>query len=240
MIAMQIVVFIIGLGLVISTIYSAVETFVLPRGAPNLIVRLVTVGVRRIFELRLRFLRTYEKRDRLMALFAPAALLILLPVWLSLILIGYMSMFWALGMVSWYEAFRLSGSSLLTLGFAHIDTPIYTLLEFSEATIGLILLTLLIAYLPTMYSAFSRRETAVTLLEVRAGDPPSAVELLKRFQRIHGLEALSDQWHAWEVWFADIEESHTSLAMLVFFRSPRSSHSWIIAAGTIKMRLRLH
>lgn len=144
-----------------------------------------------------------------------------------------MCMFWALGEVTWYEAFRLSGSSLLTLGFAHTDIPIYTLLEFSEATIGLILLTLLIAYLPTMYSAFSRRETAVTLLEVRAGDPPSAVELLKRYQRIHGLEALSDQWHTWEVWFADVEESHTSLAMLVYFRSPRTNHSWITAAGTM-------
>ena len=95
------------------------------------------------------------------------------------------------------------------------------------------MVALLIAYLPTMYAAFSRREAAVTLLEVRAGNPPSAAEMIQRYHRIHGLDALSEQWRAWEVWFADIEESHTSLPALVFFRSPQSNHSWITAAGTI-------
>jgi hypothetical protein len=84
-----------------------------------------------------------------------------------------------------------------------------------------------------MYSAFSRRESAVTLLEVRAGNPPSAVEMLLRFYRIHGLDRLEEQWRLWETWFADIQESHTSLPALVFFRSPLPQHSWVNAAGTI-------
>jgi hypothetical protein len=95
------------------------------------------------------------------------------------------------------------------------------------------LAALLVSYLPTIYAAFSRRETAVTLLEVRAGAPPSAVEMLKRYNRIHGLDQLRDQWRTWETWFADIEESHTSLAALVFFRSPQPDHSWITAAGAV-------
>jgi hypothetical protein len=108
-----------------------------------------------------------------------------------------------------------------------------TILEFSEATIGLILVALLIAYLPTMYAAFSRRETAVTMLEVRADNPPSAVEMILRFHRIHGLDQLGEQWKAWEIWFADIEESHTSLPALVFFRSPRADRTWVTAAGAV-------
>jgi hypothetical protein len=106
-------------------------------------------------------------------------------------------------------------------------------IEFSEAALGLILIALLIAYLPTMYSAFSRRELAVTLLEVRAGHPPSAVTLLTRFQRLGSLTELHDMWATWEVWFADLEETHTSLAALNYFRSPRSGRSWVTAAGII-------
>jgi hypothetical protein len=84
-----------------------------------------------------------------------------------------------------------------------------------------------------MYAAFSRREEAVNLLEVRAGSPPSAVEMILRYNRIHGLAKLADYWKAWEVWFADLEESHTVLPALVFFRSPRPENSWITAAGTV-------
>jgi hypothetical protein len=71
------------------------------------------------------------------------------------------------------------------------------------------------------------------MLEVRAGSPPSAVELIKRHQRIHGLDRMHDLFAAWEVWFADVAESHTSLAALVFFRSPKPEHSWVTAAGAV-------
>ena len=63
-----------------------------------------------------------------------------------------------------------------------------------------------------MYAAFARREAAVSLLEVRAGAPPTAVEMIERYYRIHGLDRLREQWVTWEMWFTDIEESHTSLA----------------------------
>jgi hypothetical protein len=122
---------------------------------------------------------------------------------------------------------------LLTLGFVQADGLLNSILMFSEAAIGLIVVALLIAYLPTIYSAFQRREALVTMLEVRAGSPPSVVEMLARYFRIHGLERLGVMWERWEAWFADIEESHTSLSALVYFRSPDPNRSWVTAAGVV-------
>jgi hypothetical protein len=233
MIVLRVIFFALGGAAVLGTLLSVVETFVLPRGAPNQFARFVFVGVRRVLDLWAARAQTYLERDRIMAFYAPVSLMLLLPSWYGSVLIGYAAMFWGLRAGSWYAAFRLSGSSLLTLGFATADGWPELVLMVSEATVGLLLVALLIAYLPTMYAAFSRREAAVTLLEVRAGNPPSAVEMLKRFSRLHGFDRLTEQWQMWETWFADIEESHTSLAPLVFFRSPRPEHSWVTAAGAV-------
>ncbi len=225
--------FLVGLAIAAATLFSAIETFVLPRSANDPLTRAVFVVTRFFFLLRVRRARSYAERDRVMALFAPISLLILPPVWLVLVLLGFMSMHWAAGAGTWRDAFETSGSSLLTLGFARAGDLAQQILAFSEATIGLVLIALLIAYLPTMYSAFSRRELVVTLLDVRAGSPPFALEMIERYHRIHGLDQLSLQWPEWETWFADIEESHSSLAALVFFRSPVPEHSWVTAAGAI-------
>ncbi len=226
-------VFIFGFILVVLTISSALSTFVLPRAARSQLNRIVFGIMRRIFEFILKFTRTYEQRDQIMAYYSPLSLIMLVPVWYALILAGYGGMYWSMGVGDWFTDIRYSGSSLLTLGFAASENPYVTVLSFSEALIGLILVALLMAYLPTMYAAFSRREQAVNMLEVRAGNPPSALEMLLRFNRIHGLDKLGDYWKTWEAWFADIEESHTTLPALVFFRSPRSDNSWITSAGAI-------
>jgi hypothetical protein len=232
-ILIKILVFIIGLAIVVMTIFSALSTFVLTRAARSQLNRIVFGIMRRIFEFILKFFHDYEQRDQIMAYYSPISLIMLVPAWYALIMSGYAAMYWSLGVGDWFADFRYSGSSLLTLGFATSDIPIVTILSFSEALIGLILVALLMAYLPTMYAAFSRREQAVSMLEVRAGNPPSALEMLLRFNRIHGLDKLSDYWKTWEAWFADIEESHTTLPALVFFRSPRSDNSWITASGAI-------
>lgn len=232
-IALKIVLFLLGFLLVWISIGSALKTFVVPRAATDPIVRPWFRLLRRLFELRLRSVDSYEARDRIMAFYAPIALVSLLPIWLALVAVGFMAMYWATGIESGFEDFVLSGSSLLTLGFARGQTMTHDILAFIEATLGLILVALLISYLPTMYGAFSRREVAVSQLAVRAGTPPSATEFILRAQRIGALTNLRDFWLQWETWFSEIEESHTSLAALVFFRSPQPQHSWITAAGTV-------
>src|SRR4051812_6400274 len=229
----RIVAFAAGIAIVIGTFLSAVRTFVLPRSSPTILTRVIFLTVRDLFSIAEKRASSYEQRDRLLALYAPLSLLMMPPVWLICVLVGFMAMFWAVGDRSWYQALRVSGSSLLTLGFVPLDRLADVLLGYTEATLGLILVALLIAYLPSMYSAFQKRETAVTLLEVRAGTPPSAIELFQRFQRLGRLEKLGELWISWEIWFAELEESHTSLPALAFFRSPRPSRSWITAAGTV-------
>jgi hypothetical protein len=226
-------VFLLGLAIVIVTLSSVVSTFVLPRAARSQLNRIVFGLLRRLIDFILHFVKTYRRRDTIMAYYAPVGLLLLLPTWYVLILTGYAAMYWALGAGDLFAVFRLSGSSLFTLGFDISKTPTVTVFAFSEAMLGLMLVGLLVGYLPTMYSAFARREQAVNLLEVRAGSPPSALEMLLRFNRIHGLDKLADYWRTWEAWFADVEESHTTLSALIFFRSPRAENSWVTASGTV-------
>lgn len=225
--------FVLGLFTVILTLSSAVSTIVLPRAARSQLNRLVFGILRRLINFILHFAKTYGRRDAIMAYYAPIGLMLLVPTWYVLIALGFSAMYWSLGVGDILTVFRLSGSSLFTLGFAAADTLWVSILVFIEAMLGLIMVALLISYLPAMYSAFSRREQVVNMLEVRAGSPPSALEMLLRFHRNHGLDKLSDYWKIWEAWFADIEESHTTLPALVFFRSPRPENSWTTAAGAV-------
>ena len=101
------------------------------------------------------------------------------------------------------------------------------------ASFGLGLVALLIAYLPTIYSSFSRREVLVAYLNSRAGTPPSAIDLLRRAHLIDRLHDLDDLWDRYQLWFAELEETHTSQPLLNFFRSPSADRSWVTAAGTI-------
>ncbi len=225
--------FIAGVLLVARVLLSALRTFVLPRASNDRIAKLVFHLTRRSFDLVAGPGKPYVTRDRLMAYFGPVSLIVLPGAWLLIVMAGYTLLFWAIGVGPLYEAFAASGSSLLTLGFDRPSAPGADILAFSEAVIGLGLVALLISYLPTIYSAFSRRELLVSLLEVRADSPPSPLVLITRFHRLRGLDELGEMWQRWEQWFADVEETHTSLTVLVHYRSQQADHSWVNAAGAM-------
>jgi hypothetical protein len=222
-----------GVYLVLATLLAAIRTFVLPRSARTLLTQVIFGLSYQLFRGLTRRAKSFERVDSIMALYSPVTLLIVPLVLLGLILIGFTFIYWGLGPYNFADSLRISGSSLLTLGFFTYQDTGYLIIEFFEAAIGMILIALLISYLPTMYSGFTRRETLVTLLEVRAGSPPSPVDMITRAHRVRGLDDLQDVWTAWEVWFAELEESHTSLAPLVFFRSPHRDRSWVTAAGAV-------
>ncbi len=233
MLVVDVVLFVAGAGLVAWTLLSAIRTVILPRSAQSLIGAAVFRSIRYPLRWVARDQASFARKDRVMALYGPIALVALPGVWLTLVVAGYTLLFFATGDSGLSESFHLSGSSITTLGFAPADTLIERILAFTEAGWGLFLVALMITYLPSLYQAFARRETMVAILEVRAGNPPTATEFIERHHRIGWLDALESTWLEWERWFAEIEESHTSFPALVFFRSPDPSRHWLTAAGTI-------
>lgn len=221
-----------GASVVLWVLLSAIRTVVLPRGDPVMLSRAVLLAVRRLFDLWARQASSYEDRDRRMAMYAPVALVLQPGTWVALTILGFTGIYWGLGSdlgVAW----RMSGSSLLTLGFVQPRGAPSEAAVFVQATLGLGLIALMISYLPSIYSAFQRRELLVAKLATRAGDPPTATEMIIRHHRLARLDALDEIWDQFETWFADIEETHTSQPALVFFRSISHERSWITSAGVV-------
>jgi hypothetical protein len=224
---------IVGVAIIVVVLDAAIRTFVLPRGVTVTYTRLVSRSSSAVFRLITKRIDDYQTIDRVQALYGPVTLLLLPAVWLFSVFVGFALLYDAVRDVSLRNAILYSGSALFTLGFATPHDLPSSAMTFIEASLGLALLALLIAYLPTMYGTFSRRETAVSRLSVRAGTPPSAVELLERAGRAHFLDALEDLFREWEVWFVEIAETHTTFGMLSFFRSPNPNRSWVTAGGAV-------
>jgi hypothetical protein len=223
-----------GGWLVIITVSAAIRSFVLPRNETVRLNAFVFGGVRAIFDFVARRASTFARRDRILAHYAPVGLVALPIGWLGLIALGYTAIYWALGVKGGIgKCYELSGSSLLTLGTTPGQGILLNAFTYSEATLGLLLLTLLISYLPTIYQAFSRREVVVAQIELRAGVPAVASGLLKWLGHDGDYKNDDEQWLAWEQWFVEIDESHTSLPVLAFFRSPQAGRSWVTAAGLV-------
>ncbi|RZK44303.1 MAG: hypothetical protein EOO59_22035, partial [Hymenobacter sp.] len=222
-----------GIWLVITTVSGAIRSFVLPRSESVRLNAFVFGGVRALFNFGARRANNYARRDRILAHYAPVALVALPIGWLALVGIGYTGIYWALGVDGFEKSYELSGSSLLTLGTTSEGGLIINVFSYSEATLGLLLLTLLISYLPTIYQAFSRREIVVAQVELRAGIPVSAAGLLVWLGHDHDFLNDDAQWLDWEKWLVEIDESHTSLPVLAFFRSPQGGRSWVMTAGFI-------
>jgi hypothetical protein len=229
---LQVLAALLGVAVIARTVLSAVRTFVVPRGDNDALSRVFFIATRGVFNLLARPSRPYAQRDRIMAYYGPISLMLLPAFWLVLLVLGFGAIYWALGMPLTL-ALEVSGSSLLTLGFFRPEVAYADIVSFVEAALGLALVALLISYLPTIYASFSRRELQVSLLEVRADSPPSPLVMITRMDRLHGLGALHPMWEQWERWFAEVEETHSSLPVLVFYRSQQPSQSWVNAAGAI-------
>lgn len=219
--------FVVGIFLVVTAGSSVIRTLIVPRSLPSVLSRLVARYTAHSFAFLARRFETYESRDRVLAYQAPSFLLLLLSVWIVLFLIGYGLMLWPL-VHDLPQALLESGSSLFTLGFASTHETAPTAIHFASAATGLVVVALLVGYLPTLYSAFNRRETVVTMLQSRAGAPAWGPELLLRYRMVNLIDQLPDLYSEWERWAADVAESHTNYPVLIFFRSPHPLRSWVL------------
>jgi hypothetical protein len=94
---------------------------------------------------------------------------------------------------------------------------------------GFAFLGVVIGYLPVIYNSFAAREIEISLLDARAGSPPSAAEFLSRLGCCPEQTVLDEIFRDWERWCADLLSSHISYPVLVFFRSQHSNQSWLSA-----------
>ncbi len=171
---------------------------------------------------------------------APTFLAALLATWLVLLFTGFALMIWPFTSNSLPNALRASGSSLFTLGFAAPTAPAPLVIVFIAAASGLVTVALQIAYLPSLYAAFNRRETSVTMLDALAGSPAWGPELLARQAVINNIAYLPRLYDRWTEWAADISESHATYRTLVYFRSPEQGRSWLIALVAVLDAAALH
>src|SRR6201998_4182538 len=215
--------FAVGLVVVMVTLSSVVGTLVVPRAINSRISRAVDRCLDVAFLLLVRAVRSFERRDRILAWQSPLSLLIRLAVWLGLLVVGFALLLLPSLDGSLGRAFSDSGSSMFTLGYAPPVGSGSTTLEYLAAFTGLVVIGLQVGYLPTLYSAFNRRETEVTLLGSRAGVPAWGAEILARTRWGIGDDGdvpvlLDDLFTRWERWAAEVAESHTTYLTLTRLR----------------------
>ena len=222
----------VGALLVVITGTSVIGTLIVPRPVASKLTRQIDRGVNAGFILITKHINEYRIRDRVESTHAATLLLCQLVVWLGLFFVGFSLIFWPLVTGGITAAFHTAGPALWEIGNDRArGAGEQTILDVASIT-GIITVTLQIAYLPTLYSAFNRRETDVALLNARAGVPSWGPELLARTHYALGtgvstLDTLPDLYDTWERWAADVAESHTTYLPLVRFRSPQGLSSWV-------------
>ncbi len=225
--------FAIGLFLVLVDGISVVGTLIVPRSAGGRLMVWVDRLVHALFELLTAPIADYRRRDRVLAAEAATLLVCQLLAWLAVGFLGFSLMLWPF-VPSFTDALDTAGPALWFIGDSTVHGWGERLIQYAAAFFGLVTVTLQIAYLPTLYSAFNRRETDVALLNARAGVPSWGPELLARTHYALGsgestIGTLPELYEQWERWAADIAESHTTYLPLVRFRSPRALSSWVTA-----------
>ncbi|TMC87233.1 MAG: two pore domain potassium channel family protein [Chloroflexi bacterium] len=242
---MRILAVIFGIVVILLVAQDAFETIILPRRVARRfrLVRLITFVIQLGWKSLGYVTRAGARRESILSYLGPLSLLALFGFWAVLFVFGFALLLWGLALplnapdkvISFTTYLYLSGTTFFTLGLGDI-TPlpgVARLLVVSEVALGFIFLALVISYVPIIYQAFSRRELRISLLDSRAGSPATAAELLRRNHAGKNVEELRLLLRDWEVWCADILESHLSYPILAYYRSQHDQQSWVEALTVI-------
>lgn len=236
--------FALGVVVIIATAISVIGTLVVPRGYDSRISRVSDRAVDIAFQVITRPIRNFMRRDAILAWQSPISLLVRLALWIGLLLVGYALVLTPVVPDSVPQAFAEAGSSMFTLGYAPPTNNGSSALDYVAAYTGLVVVGLQVGYLPTLYAAFNRRETLVTLLVSRAGTPAWGPEILARTRwGIYDgdpVAVLRELFGAWQKWAAEVAESHTTYLTLVRLRSPRPLSHWLTALLSVMDAAALH
>ncbi len=236
---------IVGGVLILLVLWDAFETIILPRRVTRRI-RLTRLFYRYtwiVYSGLVTGLFSGKRREAVFSFYGPLSLLALVGLWALGLMIGFACLHWAGGSAlntpdsqqGFLIDLYLSGTTFFTLGLGDVvpRTTLSRFLVVLEAGIGFAFLALIIGYVPPLNQAFSRREVSISLLDARAGSPPTAAEMLLRHRDVHGMEALQELLHEWELWSAEFLEIHLSYPVLAYFRSQHDNQSWLAALATI-------
>lgn len=230
----------VGLFMIGATFVDTFCTILLPRT-----VRRSSRITSKYFRITWRYFSRFSAKSKtphsVNAVFGPLSLLGLFLVWTVLLILGFALVFHgslaasASGPLSFGDSLYFSGVTFFTLGFGDITlaTPVGKFLSVAEAGTGFAFLAVVISYLPVIYGSFSRRELLITLMDARAGSPPSGGEMVRRFAVEGDLDGLADWLARWETWAGEFLESHLSYPALVFYRSQHWDTSWLTAITAV-------
>ena len=230
-----------GIAVVLLTVANVLFTMVLPRRPRgidrstlviNRLALLVTGWVARIA-------RSYEGKDAILASAGSVALVAQLASWAVGLGVGF-GLIVAATRHGLAEGLLQAVTALFTVGAVHAGGAPERAPDVAVGAIWVVIVALQIAYLPTLYGAFSRRESLVALLESRAGLPAWGPEVLLRHQLVGIVDTLPDLYGAWEEWAADVAESHTTYPVLLLFRSPEPWYSWVVGLLAVLDAAALH
>ena len=235
-----------GLALAIIILVDAFEAIILPRRVTRKIrvTRLFFRTTWAFWKFVVGKISSRKTREALLGGYGPCSLLLLIAVWALGLVLSFGMMQYAAGSAidvhePGHSGFAmdvyLSATTFFTLGLGDAvpRVPLARFLLAAEAGLGYGFLAVIVGYLPFIYSSFSRREVNISLLDARAGTPPTAGELLRRYSYAEGQEALRDLLAEWELWCAELMESHLSYPVLAYFRSQHDNQSWIASLTAI-------
>ena len=238
---MRIVVGVLGGVLVVLMLFEIFLSFLLPRRVkrdPQLARRVAQLAWRPWRALARRF--PDQTADTLLGMYGPFGLLLDLAIWVAGLMLGYACLQWGGGShvgahAGFAEDLSFSAATLVSSGTAGLAAQgvFARVVQVLDAGTGLAVLGIVIGYLPSLYQAFSRRETTVSQLDARAGSPPSAGQLVARSTATGGWQALNEYLRGWETWSAELMETHLSYPILAFFRSQHVNQNWLSALCTI-------
>jgi len=234
-----------GVAIFLIVIWDAFEAIILPRRVTRRfrLTRLFYKTTWTTWRFVTSLIPSRKTRETLLGFFGPISLLVLLGVWAVGLVFGFGLMQYGAGSAvvmtgakpGFVTDLYLSGTTFFTLGLGDVvpHSPLARVLVVTESGFGFGFLAAVIGYLPFIYGSFSKREVNISLLDSRAGTPPTAGELLRRHAYPGGSEALRHLLKDWELWAAELMESHLSYPVLAFFRSQHDNQSWIAALTAI-------
>ena len=239
-----------GVVIIWVVLLDAFETVVLPRRVLRNF-KLTAYFYRRTWipwRAIARRIKAASRQQNFLGYFGPLSLIILLAIWALGLIFGFALIQYGIGGHEQLSGERLtfgkivyhSGETFFTLGYGDI-VPVSgaaRALSVVEAGMGFAFLGLVVGYIPVIYSSFSRREIQISMLDARAGSPPSATELLVRLAgrtEDPGMEqpVLDEVLRDWERWAAELLEAQISYPVLTFFRSQHSNQSWLATLATM-------